>query len=395
MKRVYLDWASAAPVSVPAKRAFLKAMESFGNPSSPHAEGVQARSVLEEARKMIARLAAVKADGVIFTSGATEANALAIRGHIRALTLAGRKLEDMHLLYLPTAHSSVVETMEDLRAAGAQVEPLILTAGAIDLATLKTQLRAETVLVSMDVVCGETGAKYDTRDVRRVLDVHYESQRLAGRARALLHVDASQAPFTESIDCNHLGADLMTLDAQKVGGVRGVGALIRAHTSQAVLPLAPITQGGGQEFGLRPGTENPALAIAFATALSEVQKSREEFTTRASEARTAFLASLEPLTPVINTGKEFSPHIINLSFIGRDTDYAVMLLSKAGYAVSTKSACETDVVGSRVVFTMTGEEARALSTLRISWGPSTNTSVLQKFAQELAKTIHFLDAHSL
>ncbi len=423
----YLDWASAAPVSKGAERAYVKVLEVFGNPSSPHAEGNRARALLEEARVAIARLAAVKADCVIFTSGATEANALAIQGHINAL-VSEKKLSELHTLYLPTVHSSVVDTMTALGERGMQIEKMKLTDGVVDLIALKKQLRPETVLVSMDVVCGETGTLFNTRDVRRVIDAHNKSRTSAPKSvgegstldsggaisefRTLLHLDASQAPFSESIDHNHLGADLMTLDAQKVGRVRGTGALIRAN---ALIPLEAIMQGGGQEQGLRPGTENVAGAVAFATALGEVcdVKNRDEFKKRASEARAQLLSTLISAFPdmLINSGNfksgpEFKdtnsvPHILNVSFPGRDTDYAVMLLSNAGFMVSTKSACETDETGSRVVLEFTKDTdasasfARALATLRISWGPTTRTRILQKFAKELIATIQFLDSHKL
>ncbi len=386
-KQIYLDWASAAPVSVGARRAFMIAMDSFGNPSSPHAEGVRAHLILEESRKKIARLAGVKTDGVIFTSGATEANNIAIKGTVNAQQGLGA----LHVLYLSTAHSSIVETAQALRMSDVDVEELLLKNGAVDLDVLKKQLRPETVLVSMDVVCGETGTKYATRDVRRVLDAYAAEHKTD---RIMLHLDASQAPFVESIDCNHLGADLLTLDAQKVGGVRGIGALIRTNV---LIPLKPIMQGGGQEQGIRPGTENPALAAAFAEALQEADKIRMKFLVRATVARTVFLATLSYVFPemTVSSGKEFVPNIINISFPNRDTDYAVMLLSKAGFAISTKSACETDAVGSRVVLALTGDESRALSTLRISWGPTTSGSDLKKLSKKLIETIIFLDAHAL
>jgi cysteine desulfurase len=383
-RRTYLDWASAAPVSRAARAEFSKALSLFGNPSSPHAEGSLAHDVLEQARIKIARIAGIKASGVIFTSGATEANSLAILGHVRARGESGEidmKPEDMHVLYLPTAHASVVETMKHLADAGMQVEKLVLSDGRVDLAALKKQLRPETVLVSMDVVCGETGTKYDTRDVRRVLNTFFQETKV----RVTLHVDASQAPFVESIDCNHLGADLLTLDAQKIGGVRGIGALLRTNPS---VVLAPLVYGGGQEEGLRPGTQNPALAAAFACALEEANNGREEFVARAEGAR-AFLLQQFPNAQV-NVGKEYAPHILNISFPGIDTDYAVMLLSEAGFAVSTKSACETDEVGSRVVLELTGDSSRAQSTLRISWGPSTKRSEIMQFAKVLTRTILFL-----
>jgi cysteine desulfurase len=406
----YLDCASATPVSKTAERAYMKALKAFGNPSSPHAEGEKARIILEQARKDIAKLAEVKSECVIFTSGATEANALAIQGHIKALLHAGKKIEQLHVLYLPTAHSSIVDTFKLLGEQGAYIEPIALKEYKVDLAALKKQLRPETALVSMDLVCGETGTKFATRDVRRVIDaahkewqaqatagaVHADAISAAKPSRALLHVDASQAPSVESFELIRLGADLLTLDAQKVNGVRGTGVLIRAN---ALTPLSAIMQGGGQEQGIRPGTENVAGAAAFAAALLEAQNGKEEFRKRASEARTVFLRTLTSAFPdiLVNGGEDATqaPHILNISFPGRDTDYAVMLLSEAGFAVSTKSACETDAVGSRVVFTFTGDEARALSTLRISWAPGTPKSSLQKLAKELIKTIEFLDLHTI
>src|SRR3989344_8644696 len=159
--RTYLDHAAAAPASNAALRAFTRAHATSGNPSSPHAEGRAARDLLEDARLRIARLAGTKQDAVIFTSGATEANVLGIVGHIRALTDAGRK--DLHALYHPGAHASVIGAMQQIEALGVEIEPM-------ELASLEAQIRPGTVLVAIDLVCGETGTIYKTRDVRRVLD---------------------------------------------------------------------------------------------------------------------------------------------------------------------------------------------------------------------------------
>ncbi|MDB5244904.1 MAG: Cysteine desulfurase [Parcubacteria group bacterium] len=408
-KRVYLDWASAAPVSTAAQKAFVQTLEIYGNPSSPHEEGRKAKELLEEARTRIAKLCGVKAASVIFTSGATEANALALQGRVRAVEATGlaqgqagteqkgMERKEMHMLYLPTMHSSVLKTIEELKKTGVQTEPIPLhrinaeginaTNVQIDVPAFTALLRPETILVACDAVCGETGNRYDTRALRTAIDK-------AGYAgTALLHVDASQLPLVEIIERTRLGADLMTLDASKVGAVRGVGALIAAQTRI----IAPIVFGGGQEQGLRPGTESPALATSFATALEEARADHEDFSKRALELRTALLAQLTDSASgisnlVINTGKHSAPHILNLSLLGRDTDYLVMLLDAAGYSVSTKSACETDTNnGSTVVFTLTGDQARAASTLRISFGPTTTTREVTSFAKELIRSVEFLD----
>lgn len=374
--RIYLDHASAVPVSPRAKAAFVGAMAVFGNPGAPHAEGRQARRIVEEARTTLARLAEVKSDAVIFTSGATEANALAIQG-----TIKGSTVESPHVLYLPTAHSSVTEAVEALRSSGVAVEPLTLSDAQIDLEALKNQLRPETVLVAIDAVCGETGTRYRTRDVRRVLD--------ASKSSAVLHVDASQLPRVESFERMRLGADLIALDAQKVGGVRGVGALIAPRSVR----LSPIVYGGGQERGLRPGSEPSALIAAFAEALRETEKSRERFAVDALHMREELLQNLNPISGlVVNGGAEVVPHILNISLLGRDTDYLIALLDEAGFAVSTKSSCETDTEGSRVVLAQTNDPERAASTVRISWGRETKAADLEKFARALKKAVEFLDS---
>jgi cysteine desulfurase len=381
-KRIYLDYAASAPVSRGALRAFTEALHKQGNPSSAHTEGRQAKDLLEDARLRIARLAGTKADAVIFTSGATEANALGIEGHIRALIQKGGNPNDMHVLYLPSAHASVIGAVEAIEKLGVCVEPIVR-----DVTQREAQIRKETVLVILDLVCGETGNIYPVRNVRRTLD------RLRPNGpRITLMVDAAQAPHVESIELQHLGADLISLDAQKVEGVRGIGALIAPST----VALAALIHGGGQERGLRPGTESPALAASFATALEECAHNRTAFVTRATQMRASLLSALSSISNIeINEGKGQAPHILNLSLRGRDTDYLLALLDEVGFAVSTKSACESDEEGSRAVFFMTGDAERAASTLRISWGPDTTEKDLQRFASALISTVRFIDENAI
>ena len=359
-----------------------RALSHFGNPSSPHAEGRAARELLEDARVRIARLASVKADAVLFTAGATEANALAILGQARARGVSGA-----HVLYLPSAHASTRGAIEVLRREGASVEPLVLTDGAIDLGRLKEQVRAETILIALEAVCGETGTRFDTRGVWRVL----ESLKLPVRPR--IHVDASQLPFVEPFELTRLGADTLALDAQKVGGVRGIGALIVPRSVR----LLPLMEGGGQERGLRPGTESPALAQAFAIALEEAQEHAPAFSLRAAALQEKFMARIEGALEgvFLNGGKERVPHIVNLTFPKRDTEYLAALLDEAGFAVSTRSACATDSEGSVAVAALHKDPARATSTLRISWGPSTEERALLKGADALINAVRFLEKNAI
>ena len=360
-----------------------------GNPSSPHEEGRQARSVLEDSRRTIARLTEVQPDDVIFTSGATESNALAIIGYVRALRQSagadtpGRN--NIHVLYLPTAHASIVGNAKLLQAEGVAVEALPVTDYRVDTEALAKMLRKGTALVSMDAVCGETGVVWNTREVASVLAAFKGAHN-----RPLLHIDASQAPLTEKITRAHFGADMLTFDASKVGDVRGTGILIAHRT----IPLVPFYMGGGQERGLRPGSEAPELARSFAEALSMAAENREIFRASAVQARVFLADTLKKSIPNIHIqeGRSQVPHILNLSLPGRDTDYLVMLLDEAGFAISTRSACETDSEdGSRAVLVLTGDTDRARATVRISWGPGVHVSELQRFSRAFAKAVAFID----
>jgi len=377
-KRVYLDGAAGVG----------------GNPSSPHEEGRKAKKILEDARMAIARLVEVQADDVVFTSGATEANALAILGHVRALrTLAGPDTagrNNMHVLYLPSAHASIVENMKLLGEEGIAIEPLPVKEYRVDIETLTKMVRPETVLVSMDAVCGETGVVWNTREVALVLR---KARSGPADSRILLHVDASQAPLTQKVTRDHFGADLLTLDASKVGPIRGMGALIRHRT----IPMIPLYGGGGQERGLRPGTESPELAHLFSAALAVSVRDREAFRTSAEHNRDLLVKAITKDIPnvQVNEGRTQTPNILNLSLPGRDTDYLVALLDEAGFAVSTRSACETDSEeGSRAVFALTGDQDRARSTLRISWGAEVSSRELVRFASTFAEAVAFVDRSS-
>ncbi len=371
-ERVYLDWAASAPVSARARRAFDATLPFFGNPSAPYAEGREAKTLLEDARTRIARIAEVKTDGVIFTSGATEANALALLGSVRA-----KGAQKAHVLHHPSQHASVQSAVQTLRVEGATVEE-------IQLDTLTRQLTPSTVLVTLDAVCGETGTLYDTLAVRRTLDAY--------RPGILLHVDASQAPLVRSFTLAHLGADLVTLDSQKVGGVRGIGVLLLRQG----ITLSPLYGGGGQEGGRRAGTENTALARAFTAALEEAEEKRKEFCERSERMRANLCIALSKIERMeINQGVANAPHILNISLLGRDTDYVVALLDVEGFAVSTKSACETDEHGSRAVFALTADTTRADSTLRISWGPTTKAQDLDALVPALLRTVRFLDEKAI
>ena len=362
-KRYYLDWAA-----------------SYGNPSSPHTEGRAAKRVLDDARTLIARELQMKPDDIIFTSGATEANNMVISG-ITAKHAMDTGVSP-HVLYLPSAHASTVKTIQGLAAWGIASDPLPIKNGEVDIEAMKKLVKPETILVSMDFVCSETGTIWNTREVKHALPDH-----------VYLHVDASQAPLAEIVERSRLGADIIVLDGAKVGDTRGAGVLATPRTTA----MTPLMYGGGQERGMRPGTENVAAITAFAHDLVKARENREAFTKRSRSMREDFIARIAPISNLfVNQGQNGVPHILNISLTGRDTDYLAALLDEAGFAVSTKSACESDSdTGSRAVLALTGDAARAASTLRISWGPATPSAALPALGKALTRAVAFLDANTL
>ena len=375
-RRVNLDVAASAPVLPGALRAFSKAAKLCGNPSAPHEEGRAARAVLEEARTSIARLAGVRAPAVVFVSGATEANNLALRSVF--LESSG------HILYAEGAHASITETVAALVKEGCTADAIPFKDGALDRARLVALIRSDTKIVVVERVASETGVMTDCRDVRRTLDAN-------GAAHILLQVDATQAPFIDSIERTHLGADYLTLDAQKIGGVRGIGALL--HSPRA--KVHPMIQGGGQEQGVRSGTPSPALAAAFAHALTVREEGRAAFIERASRLRTRMKEEMKGDAIFVNEGRQQAPHILNLSLLERDTDYLVALMDAAGVAVSTRSSCETDAEGSRGVMALVNDAQRSAATLRISFGPETTDAQIDAGIRAFSQAVRFIDQHRL
>ncbi len=256
--RVYLDWNASAPLRPEARKAAHSALELGGNPSSVHGEGRAARRVIEEARGAVAALVNADPRNVVFTSGGTEANALALSPAIR---VGADKRPFERLLVSAIEHPSV---LAGGRFSAAQIEKVPVDAdGVVDLAALEQRLGAlaregARMLVSVMAANNETG----------VIQPISQASEIAHRHGALLHVDAVQAAGRIAIDINTLGADLLTLSAHKIGGAKGAGALIRRD--EALHVADPLIKGGGQERGSRAGTENVAAIAAFGAAAAAI-----------------------------------------------------------------------------------------------------------------------------
>lgn len=356
-ERVYLDWNATTPLRPEAKQAMTAAWEFSGNPSSVHTEGRQARRLVEDARAAIAAAVAAKPHDVVFASGGTEANALALTPGLRRGTGQGVQ----RLLVSAIEHTSV---LAGGRFAPASIGTIKVTgSGLVDLAHLRALLAAgPTALVSVMLANNETGA---VQPISEIADIVHETG-------GLLHVDAIQALGKMPIDINLLKADLITLSAHKIGGPKGVGAVILADDVQG---LEPLLRGGGQELGRRAGTENVAGIAAFGAATRAAISALPGDSTRLGVLRERLEQGLKQ-TPGMIVFSEKTPRLPNTTLFtvpGLKAETAVIGFDLVGIAVSSGSACSSGKVQpSHVLDAMGFPRDLAQGAVRLSLGWSTS-----------------------
>ena len=354
--RVYLDWNATTPLRPEARQAMAVAWDMAGNPSSVHAEGRQARRLIEDARAAIAAAVGARPQDAVFTSGGTEANALALTPGLRR----GAGGPVRRLLVSAIEHTSVlaggrfqVDAIEAIQATGT---------GVVDLDHLSTLLAdGPPALVSVMLANNETGA---IQPVAEVADIVH-------RAGGLLHVDAIQALGKIPFDIRSIQADLVTLSAHKVGGPKGVGALVMAEDVQG---LEPLLRGGGQELGRRAGTENVAGVAASGAAVKAAMAALEGDAARLRDLRNRLERGLRE-TPGMIVFSEGAPRLPNTTLFtvpGLRAETAVIGFDLAGIAVSSGSACSSGKVQpSHVLAAMGVGKELAQGAVRLSLGWST------------------------
>lgn len=365
--RAYLDWAATAPVHPAARAAVFEAMDTLGNPSSAHAEGRQARHLVEEAREKVAALVGCAPREVIFTASGTEANALAVIGGHRAVggrlaitaiehpsvELAARSLPGVELLRLPCS-----------------------PAGEVDLDRAAALLGEGAGLVAAQVANNETG----------VLQPYRELAALAAGCGARFHLDAVQAAGKIELEAALDRAHTLSLSAHKLGGLAGAGALITRGGSE---PAALVP--GHQEGGLRGGTQ-AVLAIAAFGAVAEAVRAEGELRRVRLQANTAaleeILRALAPDAVIHGRAAARVPGIVNVRFPGVDGETLLVSLDLAGVSASHGAACSTGAMEPSPVLRAMGlsaEEARA--SIRFSVGPSTREDELDLLAETLGPAL--------
>lgn len=364
---LYLDYSANTPVDEAVLQCFCEAERRYpGNANAHHQAGAAAKAAINEATRSIARCLGAPPAGIIYTSGASEANNLAVKGLAALGGTAGR-----HILSTPLEHSSVSGSLEALQKKGYEVELLdILSDGTVDLADLKKRLRPDTVLVAVTAVDSELGVVQPIAEIAELLKAYPNCH---------FHVDATQA--VGKIPVQFEGMDTMSLTAHKFYGLNGIGVLIK----QLGLALPPLIHGGESTTPYRSGTPTVALACSLALAL---EKAAAELPARVATVRSLndrLRTELSRYPKVrINSPANAVPHILNLSVQGVKGSVFQRELDARGVCISVKSACSSDGLPSRAVLAVSQDRRNALSSWRISLSHLTTEEEVTGFLHAFA-----------
>jgi len=361
--RVYLDWNATTPLRPEARAAMEAAWDLSGNPSSVHAEGRHARRLVEEARTSIAAAVGAPARSVVFTSGGTEANALALTPGLRR----GSEAPVERLLVSAVEHASVLAggrfRPEAIRSVG------VTRSGVLDIDGLRAALEdGAPALVSVMLANNETGA----------LQPVAEASEMVHAAGGVLHVDAIQALGKIAVDIQALGADLLTVSAHKIGGPKGVGAVILA---EGLAGLEPLLRGGGQEMGRRAGTENVVGIAGFGAAVRASVGVLDSDAARLEDFRNSLERGLKQQEGIIVFSEDAKrlPNTTLFTVPGLKAETAVIGFDLAGIAVSSGSACSSGKVQpSHVLEAMGFGPDIAQGAVRLSLGWSTTSADIDR-----------------
>jgi cysteine desulfurase len=374
MKSIYLDHAATSPMHPDVIQAMIPVMEgTFGNPSSVHAFGREARHIVDVARDKVAASIGASDKQIIFTSGGTEADNMALIG-----TAFARKEQGKHIITTAIEHHATLHAANYLESQGFEVTYLSVDAtGAVKLEDLQAALRPDTILVSIMMINNETGIIQPVHAIGELLKSH----------AAYFHTDAVQAYGTEEIDVVSLGVDLLSVSAHKINGPKGIGALYVADHVR----IKPITYGGEQERKRRAGTENVASIAGFGKASELAMHQRAERKAAYQQLQDTFVSELKTAGTnfFINgdTGHR-SAGIVNLSFPGTNVESLLMNFDLSGVTVSSGSACTAGSVDpSHVLKAMYGEDERVTNSIRFSFGYGNTAEAVAEAAQTVAAII--------
>ncbi len=375
-KRIFLDHASTTPLDEHVRAAMEEVSSLFANPSALYTEGVTTRHAVEGDRESIASCLSCKPREIIFTGSGTESCNLAVKGLFSDFR--------GHIVTTTVEHPAVLESCKALEDKGVAVTYVDTDeSGAVSADDVYAAIRPDTRLVSIMYVNNEIGTVQPLRAIGKKIDALKKDR----DEPLVFHTDASQAPCYFNVTPDALGVDMMTLDGSKLYGPKGVGVLFRASG----LSLEPVIHGGGQEFGVRSGTEDLVRTHGMAAALSRAVELRETESERIKGLRSRFLEKVFSAFPSVflnGSEKECSPHIVNICFPDEDSEFLVLKLDALGVASSPSSSCRTHHENtSSYVLEAIGRSECSSSSLRFSFGRTTRDDDIDEAVQRLEQAL--------
>ncbi|MEO8357256.1 MAG: cysteine desulfurase family protein [Chloroflexota bacterium] len=376
--RIYLDYCATTPVHPSVWNEILRALDvDFGNPSSMHWAGRDSRLLLDRARIDVASGIGCQSAEIVFTSGATEADNLALFGTLRL-----SPPNEAHLITSAIEHHAILHAAHRLEREGYSVTYLPVDKyGLVNPDDVRRAIRPETKLISIMYVNNEVGSVQPIAEIGTI----------AREYNIRFHTDAVQAISLFDVNVDDLNVDLLSLSAHKIYGPKGIGALY----VRSAIELAPMILGGPQEHSLRAGTENVPGIVGLGTAMNLVRQHRVQERTRLLELRKSLVNGLRAAGPavIVNGPKDaVAPHVLSVSFAGVDAEMMLIRLNNEGIAVSMGSACNAESIEpSHVLTAMKIPREQIESTLRISLGmPTTRQEIdllLKTIGQVLPRAV--------
>ncbi len=367
---IYLDHASTTPLSNEVKKIILESLEHYGNPSSLHGLGLASERKIKQVKKRLSEIINGNENNIIFTSGGTEANNLAILG-------MARKRKTGKIITSVIEHPSVLASVEQLGKEGYEIRFLeVNDNGIINLEQLASELTTDTLLVSIMMINNEIGTVQPIKAISEIIR-NFNDQ---NGVKIKFHVDAVQAFGKIQIDVKQLGIDALSISSHKINGLKGCGALYLASQNQ----IKPLVYGGQQEFSIRPGTENLLGIIAFGEAMQNAQANLMENYTYVSELKNRFIEIIAADENIIINSPNDFPYILNISVLGVKGEVLLHSLEMKSVYVSTGAACSSKKKNqSHVLEALKLNENSLESAIRVSFGKENRIEDIETAAKWL------------
>ena len=365
---IYLDYSATTPVDDEVIDTYSKVCKEFiGNPNSLHKLGLEAKKLIDASTNQIAKILKVKPSEIIYTSGASEANNMAIKGVVSKYSNRGK-----HIITTELEHSSIIAPLNYLQSKGYEVDFVKLDEnGLVDLDDLNNLIRDDTVLVSIASVNSEVGIRQDLKKIRKVISKN---------PRTIFHSDVTQSIGKEKIDLSVV--DLASMSCQKFFGMKGCGALYKRDG----LIIDPLIHGGKSTTIFRSGTPATPLIASFAKALRLVYEDFEKKDNYIHELNSYFIDKLSKLDVSINSNKYCVPQVVNLSIKGIKPETMQHALEEYEIYISTQTACSTGDY-SRAVYAVTHSKERASHSIRVSLSYKTTYEEIDDFIDVFSRLI--------